>query len=270
MIHVTEHYSAVGLEDVRAFIRGEAVPPRSCWVTFDDGHPSVCEIGLPIMEEFSVPATLFVCPSVVDTKEPFWWQVVLGAAEHGIVFNDEVVSEDMVSRLKLISDESRRRVVSCLAAALERELGHPYEIEQITRQSLLAWQGSGRSIGNHTWDHPILNRCDASVQESQIRRAHDWLTLELGSDQVAFAYPNGDATELAKNTLSSLGYELGLLFDHRITSSIRALGLSRIRVNGTDRLHEFAARVSGAHPAAHGFLRSGRSPGKARIEATAG
>jgi peptidoglycan/xylan/chitin deacetylase (PgdA/CDA1 family) len=61
----------------RAGTFGEAVarpaPRRTLAVTFDDGLRSVIRLGLPVLRELGVPATVFVPTGLVDRGGPFVW-----------------------------------------------------------------------------------------------------------------------------------------------------------------------------------------------------
>jgi peptidoglycan/xylan/chitin deacetylase (PgdA/CDA1 family) len=42
-------------------------------VTFDDGYADNLEEALPVLEEFGVPATVFVSTNGIDSSREFWW-----------------------------------------------------------------------------------------------------------------------------------------------------------------------------------------------------
>src|SRR5690606_6068523 len=108
------------------------------------------------------------------TDEPLWWQGVDSAAE--------------VSRLKTVPDVERRAAVAALAPRSQPQLSR----DDVTELAHAA------DIGNHTWDHPLLDRCDDDEQRRQVRLAHEWLTDALGHHPLAFAYPNGNEAPAAR------------------------------------------------------------------------
>jgi peptidoglycan/xylan/chitin deacetylase (PgdA/CDA1 family) len=113
---------------------------------------------MPLLDQYGVKATMFVCPGYLDTDEPYWW---------------DRVSAHEVARLTVVPDVERRRVVAATP---------PGAALQLTTNQLKAWVGAGRSIGNHTWDHPCLDRCAAAEQVSQVRLAHEWLREHAGPE----------------------------------------------------------------------------------------
>ena len=137
--------------------------------------------------------------------------------------------------------------------AVESKRGSPVARRQLTSDELTRWIESGHTIGNHSWDHPLLDRCEEDEQLRQIDRAHEWLVDRFG-EATLFAYPNGNFTHSVDSRLRQLGYSAALLFDHRLHDRGDPLRMSRIRVNADDELSEFRAKVSGLHPWIHHAL----------------
>jgi len=229
------HYRPVALADVVAALDGAPLPRRAVWVTFDDGDPSVVEVALPVLRAHGVRATMFVCPSVVDTDEPLWWQAIGDERE--------------VARLKRAPDAERRAAVATTAR----------RVRQVTTAQLRLFAREC-DIGNHTWSHPILDQCSDDEQRRQVHAAHEWLTATLGVAPVAFAFPNGNAAPAARDELERLGYRIALLHDHRLTRLRDPLAMSRLRVGDHISDARFAAIVAGAHPAVHAARRRLRGP----------
>lgn len=242
MAHLVNHYSPVG---------GLADPPTAkppVWVTFDDGDPSIIDVGLSVLGEFGVRTTAFICPGAIDTSEPFWWQVVESAIARGVSVDGKRIPPDEVSTLKTLPDDRRRERVDAIRSSLEDSLGERLRVRQLTTLEVQDWLASGHTVGNHTWDHPVLSNCSPGEQSRQITTADRWLK-ENGMDTDLFAYPNGNWSPASETTLAEAGYSVGLLFDHEIADASGSLTMSRVRVNGTDPMNEFIAKVSGVHPA---------------------
>src|SRR5690349_9099692 len=70
------HRRPVGLDEAVAVAEGRTPSNGAVLVTFDDGHRSVLEHGLPLLAERSIPAVAFVVVGLVGTDEPFWWSEV--------------------------------------------------------------------------------------------------------------------------------------------------------------------------------------------------
>ena len=250
---IQTHYHPVTGEQVATAIRdGTGLPRRAIWVTFDDANPGVFAIAMPLLAQRRVPATVFVCPGVVDTDQPYWWQVLDLALSSGrrIVHNGMSWSDvSIITHLKLVSDSSRRSTVARVLDELG-EAGVSAAKPQATTAALREWLDLGLDIGNHTWDHPCLDMCDDDQQRHQIVAANDWLSGLLGRQPHLFAYPNGNVAGPSRAVLTRLGYSVTALFDHRMARP-RGPEVSRLRIDADAPLERMAAIASGAHSAAY-------------------
>lgn len=251
--YLARNATPVSLDDViQAIDGGRRLPPRSVLVTFDDGHRSVLESGLPLLRERGIPAVAFVVAGLLDTDQPFWWTEVehlvraKGVAE-GL---DGLAPGQYVRKLKTLPDADRLAAIE----QLRRTARTPVPRQpQLRRSELAELEAGGIAVENHTMTHPCLDRCDDDTVRAEVRDAHALLHAALGRPPRAFAYPNGNWDVRAERELEEEGYVAGFLFDHRL--SMRAprhpLRISRLRVGTDTRLDRFAAILSGLHPAVH-------------------
>ena len=73
--YVADAYEPVGEDQVRAALAGERpLPERAVWLTFDDGDPTVVDVGLPVLARHGVPATIYVCPGLIEAGAAPWWR----------------------------------------------------------------------------------------------------------------------------------------------------------------------------------------------------
>jgi peptidoglycan/xylan/chitin deacetylase (PgdA/CDA1 family) len=258
LIEYAERFNSVSGEQVAASLTsGTRLPDRAVWLTFDDGHPEVEVVGRPLLEHYGFIATMYVCPGVIDTSEPFWWEAVREAERLGLVRGTSVGSTlPLEGKLKYVPDMDRRRFVSELAEQIQQRLGRPQERTQLSTEQIRAWAGAGQEVGNHSWDHPLLDRCTEVDQRRQIRDAHDWLREVVAPVSWSFAYPNGNWAPAAEDELRKAGYATALGFDHRLARQDRhPLRLSRLRL-GADVPTDRARMVTSG---CHAFLLAGKS-----------
>jgi peptidoglycan/xylan/chitin deacetylase (PgdA/CDA1 family) len=253
---LVDRFTPVDADRVTDAAAGRPLPPRAVWITFDDGDPSVVEHGLPVLERHGIRATMFVCPGLIGTDTPFWWEAVATA--------DTDVLETVLARpvpdrsaaiadLKLLPDDRRRALVGGLEPSTTAR-------RAITEAQLDRWIAAGQDVGNHTWDHPCLDRCTPEEQRHQIRAADEWLRRRVPGWRPRFAYPNGNWVDASEAELAALGYELALLHDHRLAGRVRdRLRVSRLHVEATDPVDRFASIVAGVQPALWRF--AGAIPG---------
>jgi peptidoglycan/xylan/chitin deacetylase (PgdA/CDA1 family) len=242
----------VSMTQLLSGLRGDTtVPSRAVLITFDDADRTIYERALPILLEFDVPAVAFVVAGHLDSDRPFWWEEVSQLISRGAQVWGVSADTDLSLRtLKDMPDPERRRVVRVLRRSLPDER---MKVANLKSSELSALEAGGISIGNHTFTHPILNRCSARRVRSEITRSHRLLFAALGSEPRAFAYPNGNYDSRAAEAIKELGYEAAFLFDHRVAHfpPEDVFRISRVRVNSTTPLSRFKLIMSGLHPALH-------------------
>jgi peptidoglycan/xylan/chitin deacetylase (PgdA/CDA1 family) len=253
MGYLSDHYNPLSLADLVEVARGTGrLPDRAVMVTFDDGERSVLLDGLPILRQHGIPATVFVVTGALDGGAPFWWTEVATLVSAGAT-SPRLPSggpHEAVRHLKMVADDQRLSILAELRTAVDVQ---PPSTTHVDEAELVALVQSGVAIGNHSMSHPCLNRCADEKVLFEIQTSHERLTDVLGTPPLAFAYPNGDWDGRVVAVLTELGYELGFLFDHRLSSVPygRDLLVSRLRVDSGTTMERFAAILSGAHPALH-------------------
>jgi len=66
----------------------------------------------------------------------------------------------------------------------------------------------GHSIGNHTWDHPILSKLPADMVKEEVQKTEQLLYKITGLYTAMFRPPYGSASPQVTNEISSLGYKI--------------------------------------------------------------
>jgi peptidoglycan/xylan/chitin deacetylase (PgdA/CDA1 family) len=245
----------VSLAEVTAALgSGRALPRRAVLITFDDGDRTVYEHALPVLRECGVPAVAFVIAGLMGTDAPLWWLEVeelvrRGATAAGLPPDPT----ECVRALKAVRNEER---LACIGALRRSTGGPPTRMPQLQPSEVAALESGGTTIGNHTFTHPCLDRCNDDTLESEIRRAHESLTDILGNAPTAFAYPNGNGDQRAVPILADLGYQAAFLFDHRIGPfpPRDRYRISRIRIDSTTPPNRFRIIVSGLHSSMHHLM----------------
>lgn len=157
-------------------------------ITFDDGHRANAKLE-PVLREFGVRPTIYLCSRIIGTHRPYWWQTP--AAERlG------------VEALKRLPDRERR---ARLAGA-----GNDPERDGDDRQAM-SWEEVRAltpicDFGAHTRNHPILIRCDDRQCADEIAYCKSEVEAFLQRPCQHFAYPNGDFGEREVAVLRQAGY----------------------------------------------------------------
>lgn len=249
LAHLVAHYQPVDLGTVLAGLNEpRRMPDNAVLVTFDDGDRGLLEVGLPLLRAQGIPAVAFVIAGLIGTREVPWWvEVKELAARTGLAD-----PEAEVRRLKHVADDERVRVLH----ELRDQAGDRVHADQLRPEELRALEAGGVAIGNHSWSHPLLDRCPTAKVESELGEAHARLAAILGRPPMAVAYPNGNVDDRVVAVAKRLGYRLGFLFDHSLSAlpPPDPLQTSRVRANDHDTLSRFRLLASGVHPAVHRLL----------------
>jgi peptidoglycan/xylan/chitin deacetylase (PgdA/CDA1 family) len=251
--HLTRTTRPVSLDEVvQAAARRRELPPRAVLITFDDGHRSLLEHGVPLLCERGLPAVAFVIAGLLGTDQPFWWTEVEELLRRGgrPARWAGLGPAALVAELKTVPDAERLEVI----AELRRTASRPApRMRQLRFEELARLERAGAAVENHSLTHPCLPRCPDGKVDAEVLEAHERLRQALGREPRAFAYPNGDWDERAERALQQAGYRLGFLFDHRCNPPVPAnpLRVSRFRVNSDTSMDRFALILSGLHSALH-------------------
>lgn len=63
----------ISLADLVEGIRGNTLPKRAVCVTFDDGYQDNLYTVTPLLEQYGVPATVFITTGTAGRHREFWW-----------------------------------------------------------------------------------------------------------------------------------------------------------------------------------------------------
>ncbi|MHC4564500.1 MAG: polysaccharide deacetylase family protein [Planctomycetota bacterium] len=170
------------------------IPPKALVVTLDDGHKRNHEL-LPIIKEFDIRPTLYVCSDSIGTNRHFWWSEVSYLAARSI----------------------KRIPTNCALEKLRCEAGYETTKEYPKRQALTESEILDMEphvdLGSHTRFHPILPQCENGKCMDEIQNSKMALETYLSSPVKHFAYPNGDYGEREVEYVRACGYRSARTLD---------------------------------------------------------
>jgi peptidoglycan/xylan/chitin deacetylase (PgdA/CDA1 family) len=219
-------YSPVSLADVKC---GKC-PPRSMFLSFDDGLREVNDVVAPICLSKGIPATFFVSPGFLDNRQLCFRhkasilveicekygsgrsRAALGAVKE--VRGALQAGSTDFRAFFLSLGFSERHILDQCAAALEIDFSVYLEKVQpyLTTEQLGKLVRQGFSIGGHSLDHPLYSDLSLNDQLFQTSQCLEQLDQFMSPGLRSFAFPfvsDGVSSEFfaqvfAKNILDSV------------------------------------------------------------------
>ncbi len=222
------HFVLISLAElVRRLQVGEDLS-RCAVITFDDGWLDNYLYAFPILQEFKVPATIFLASGFIGTSRWFWpeeicWAVLsvhrknvdillLPDALSNIMERKSYMNLEVEERIDRIVaemkswDEPRRLSVAKSCAQLrkkkteesERLLMNWEEVREMLQSGLV-------SFGSHTVSHALLDSIPPAQVQQELTECAVQIYHNTGVSAEYFAYPNGNYNPLVLSMLSSFG-----------------------------------------------------------------
>ena len=273
---VAKCYRVLPLEEALDRLYAGTLPERSCAVTFDDGYGSNLDLALPILEEFHVPATVFLVMDLVGTGEVPWPDRLYLALSRTRVPQVSSIPLSLASA-PLSTDAERARAYETAVraakelpraekdAAMDRllvDLGQdgpldPGPFRMLSWGDVAKLTASGLvTVASHTRTHQILSRCSDDEIRAEVGPAHDELARRIGRTPKVMAYPVGrrldfDARSIAAVEAAGIPYALTTVEGLAGPESDRRR-LPRLSIGSDLAFSRFRLLVSGALEALRG------------------
>jgi peptidoglycan/xylan/chitin deacetylase (PgdA/CDA1 family) len=248
MQYIREWFNCISIDEALADRSQRKTKPAAV-VTFDDGYANNLEVALPILEEYRIPAIVYITTGNVLDRDLFWpdviWMVAgkaspvsvdlsgVGSPLSGYVLNlDEETYVEEVLRLlediKKIPAERRKSAVEMIVKRIDTRSGGraPYppveghaftpltaeQVARLARHPLI-------TIGAHTHCHNLLDQIPLQQAEETIIQSKQILEEITGTAVHHFAYPNGNFNDNIVRIVRAAGFRSAVTFDRGFFSS---------------------------------------------------
>jgi peptidoglycan/xylan/chitin deacetylase (PgdA/CDA1 family) len=209
-------------------------------LTFDDGLRNNLTVVYPIMRELQIPATMFVCPALVESGEWLWnhemrcrLQTLATAnlAELRMKLLSPGTSVDaIIEWMKTLRLQQRR-----MAEATIKQATAGFQPTDAQREAfdIMDWNELRSldrdliTIGSHTLSHPILTTLSAEEIESEILESRRCLEQRLQRNVDFFCYPNGAYDKRAYQLVQKT-YRAAVTTESGIIDGSQGLDLHRL------------------------------------------
>ena len=227
MKYLSDYYNIMPLEEIINRMKCNDIPDDVVAITFDDGYKDVYLNAYPILKKFSIPATIFLPTSCIDTGEVLWHDRVFSAfretqrsslPKYGIyekTYPLETIEEklraqqDVLRFLRSLDTHDRLKWIDCLITKLFLKDKENYSQLMLSWDDIKIMHTNGISFGSHTVTHPIMSKISSEQVMWEICESKKIIESHLGSPVSTFAYPNGkeeDFDHTTKVLLQEAGY----------------------------------------------------------------
>lgn len=179
--YLSRHYNIISLDTLVTAIYNKdftKIPPKSVVVTIDDGHAGNFAL-LPIIKQYHIRPTIYVCTQIINTHRHFWFRI-------------QEQSKKEKERLKRLSNADR---LAHLKNIVDFEPEKEYQDRQALNIDEIREMMQDVDFQPHTQFHPILPHCTEAECRREILESKADLEKSLGIECFHFSYPNGDYTK---------------------------------------------------------------------------
>ena len=264
---LSENYNVIALSElINHLIRGDALPPYSVAITFDDGYENNYTKAFPVLQKYGMPATIFLSTLYVGNKELFWPDrlELIFRSQDTLSRISSVLStvgirsgspgeqlEALIRYCKTITNKEKEALISRLeelSSAACTEL--PDDFRCLTWQQVREMYISKLvDFGSHTNSHVILTRVDHDAARNEIEQSRNILRDHIGVNPLLFSYPNGgegDFDDYSEKLLAELGFNCALLTIEGFNDvHSNPYQLKRMGIYPNMSLTEFEAKTAG-------------------------
>ncbi len=238
---------------------------RDYWfaaITFDDGYKDTIELGLPVLEKYSLPVTIFVTVGYVkENKLLPWWEIVDHILEYNarVSFNfygKEYVLNTSSLNSQIVLTNLFKSLPSSKINELKNMLMNKFHIEvnenSFANQKQIMELSNHHfiQIGAHTVLHPVLANCGKNELIYEIEESKKTLESWTGRKIKWFAYPFGGVNDFSRQAVSIVK-KAG--FIGAFTTKVGAVAsnydpyeINRVVINPWITFRDFQARFLGA------------------------
>ena len=248
MSWLQQRYDIIALDAmIRDILSGTPAPAGAgrsqLAITFDDGLRNQCHIARPVLEQLGIPATIFVCPGLVETGQWMWnhdararlnrlqpgafreWAQAVGAPSQQ--------TEGAIAWMKTLALPDRLRVQAqlrdCTAHFVPTQQEHDaYDL--MDWDEVRACDRGLMAIGSHTMTHPILPTLTVPEIQQELQDSRDVLEHQLSRTVDVFCFPNGSTDARVRQIARSI-YRAALTTEEgMVTSTVDPIAIPRIPI----------------------------------------
>ncbi|HEY5027015.1 MAG TPA: polysaccharide deacetylase family protein [Candidatus Angelobacter sp.] len=209
--YLVRHFQVVSLDTMLERLDKDSFPlAHELVLTFDDGLRNNLTVVYPILRDLQLPATFFVCPSLVESGAWLWnhemrCRLQTLSAPHLAELRMKLLApgtsaDGIVEWMKTLRLPQRRHAEAIIRHAtpdFQATASQRASFDMMNWDDLLSLDRKLITIGSHTLSHPILTMLGAQEIELELLESRRCLEQRLQRTADFFCYPNGSYDERA-------------------------------------------------------------------------
>lgn len=224
---IKKRYNFISLEHYSEILNGQRsdCPNNPVIITIDDGYWDNYTYAYPILNKYSVPATIFLTTDFINHKAWLWpnkLQYILKSTkrksfdfpidDRAEKFQVDNFKNWHRSQLKIfnycitISDDAKNEYLNGLSKHLKVDVtGQTVgDFMPLTWEQIKEMSNKDITFGSHTCTHAIQSRLNNEELKHDITESKILIETKLGIEVKCFCYPNGQKEDINENGLNIL------------------------------------------------------------------
>jgi len=263
MRYISRHFTVLSLDEIYYLGKNNQKLPKNCIaITFDDGYADNYYHALPILQQYQMPATVFLTVNCITKGDMLWFDAILQALQATknqaifLPFLNKKISiqtraekkwaaNNILENIKKLDNPKRLETVKDICKELggsvkndARKKSPVYDM--LNRHQIREMAKCNISFGSHTLSHPILSSLSNEEIVTELSESKTIIEKLTGLPVNFLAYPNGKESDFScdvKKIAKRLGYKAALTtikVNNRLTTTGKQFHWHRFRPWHTD------------------------------------
>lgn len=274
MEFLKRHFQPLSAHQFRDCMTDRRLPNRACLVTFDDGWFDNEQFALPVLQQWQVPALIFLATAYVGGSRPFWQEELarlLVEAGRRAPADMTMLDDFGIAAIGDATDAEARRLAReivtdlksaelCDVEALRARVSPPHRPDETHARRygddlFLSWDAALRlsthpliTVASHAHSHVPLTRLGRNGAQLDLLRSLQELTAHQLPTTDLCAYPNGDHDDDTVSAASEAGFTMAFTtVPGHVCAEDDRLRLRRVNIHesATSTAPEFLCRLLG-------------------------
>lgn len=234
-------------------------------VTFDDGFKNNFSVAMPILNDFNIPATFYICSGIIGTNRMFWVDAledcINRCKKDRIIIKLDKKTETFIlkgnnyrigalERIKNFCKRVRNSEKNRIVTAVSKITGIEPTIKFSKNYQKMDWddvkylsQNKLFTIGSHSLRHDVLSKLSKKIIKKEILDSITEIEKRLNYEVRHYSYPEGQAGDYNHEIINWLK-ECGIVCCPSARDGVNNLGtdlfhLKRIMVGFHNRQFPF-------------------------------